>query len=84
MLLPSAGFTSAYKKIVQNALDSDSSIIIFVACECDALCSCKIFTVCVLIGLSSGSSSRCSKRMVWHTLSSKSSDMMILNKQMRS
>ena len=44
MLLPSAGFTSAYKKIVQNALDSDSSIIIFVACECDALCSCKIFT----------------------------------------
>jgi len=46
MLLDKSYFDAAYNQILQGAAEAEGacSVLIFVACDCDAMCCCRIFT----------------------------------------
>ena len=39
-------YDRAYKRIRRNALEGGMSVLILVAPDCDAICACRILTVC--------------------------------------
>ena len=44
MLWPSANLDEVYDNIKEQSLGAGCSVLIFVAMDCDALCSCQILT----------------------------------------